>query len=459
MAINETGRTGPLLPNTPVTPAWGTQPTTAPADVQGGGDAPSIPQDQAGGDNNVNRLRAAGAAPHAAALPWDAVKAAKSAADTFKDQLASQKQWQNRATTAASVLAIGNDIGKVNKSLDKIENGQYVSGTAGLVSAVTDGSSAALTGFDALRGSKQFKGLALELKVSSGAAGSVAGIANGIQEFKDGHEVEGATHIAGAAAGGASAAISVAGMVAKEGSALKGAAGALGKFVAPLGVAGAMADGVVGIEKGVQQMTHGHVMEGLGTAAKGALDAVSSGSYMASVLPGGSAAIKAFGKAAGPLGAAAGVASAGIEVYHAMSSHPPNYEAAAVGSAKAAGSALLMTPPPGNIAGGAILIGAALYENRKAIGHAAVEVAHEASHAAHVVAHEASHVAHAVAHEAQHVAQAVRSEATHVVHAVEQRATQAVHAVEHEVAHVAHEAVDTAKNAVKNVGHFFSSLW
>lgn len=436
MAINETSRTGPLLPNTPVTPAWGTQPTNAPADVQGG-DAPQIPQDQAGGDNNVNRLRAAGAAPHASALPWDAVKAAKSAADTFKDQLESQKNWQNRATVAASFLAVGNDIGKFNKSLGKIEDGQVVSGTAGAIAASTDLGSAFLTGVDAARGSKQYKGLALELKVSSSAAGAVSGIASGIQEFKDGHEVEGATHIAGAAAGGASAAISVAGMVAKEGSALKGAAGALGKYVAPLGVAGAMADGVVGIEKGVSQMRHGHVMEGLGTAAKGALDAASSGAYMASVLPGGSAAIKAFGKAAGPLGAAAGVASAGIEVYHALSGHPPNYEQAAVGGAKAAGSALLMTPPPGNIAGGAILIGAALYENRKAIGQAAGKIAHEAGHAAHAVA----------------------AEASHVVHAVEQRATQAVHAVEHEVSHVAHEAVDTAKNAVKNVGHFLSSLW
>jgi hypothetical protein len=216
-------------------------------------------------------------------------------------------------------------------------------------------------------------------------------------------------------------------MLASEGSAISRAAG---RFAAPLGVVGGMTDGAIAIQRGVGQMMDGNVAQGLATAGKGALDGAASASFMASVIPSGSRALTTFGRAAGPLGAAAGAVAGGMEVYQAINENPPNVERAVLGGAKAAGSAMLMMPPPGNVAGGAILIGTALYENREAIADTAVA-------AGQAVAGAASTAANAVADVASDAANAVADAASDAANAVS----------------------DTASNAAKSVGNFFSSLW
>lgn len=424
MTINGTG---PLFPNPTLGRTPAAQPVAAPVEAAIAAPA-AVPTDAApaGGTANTDRIQAAAAAP-AAAMPWDAVKAAKSAADRLRDSLETQKNWQNRATVAASVLGVTNAIGKGTRAADQIANGDVVTGSANMAAAAADGVSTAMTGIDALRGTRDFKSIALRLKVSGNIAGSFTGITRGFEEFNRGDRLTGATRMAGSAASGVSAGLSVAGMLAREGSAIGRAAG---RFAAPLGVVGGMTDGAIAVQRGVGQIMDGNVGQGLATAGKGVLDGAASASFMASVIPSGSRALTTFGKAAGPLGAAAGAVAGGMEVYQALNTNPPDVERAVLGGAKAAGSAMLMMPPPGNVAGGAILIGTALYENREAIADTAVA-------AGQAVAGAAATAANAVADVASDAAGAVADVASDAANAV----------------------ADTASNAAKSVGNFFSSLW
>ncbi|MNS37609.1 hypothetical protein D3C72_698310 [compost metagenome] len=435
MTINETGLPGGIRP-TPMAPRVAApQPVSAPAAPSGG--APAV-ADAPVDTGAVERLQAAAGGPAAAGMPWDAVKSTKSVVDTLRDRLGSQHSWSSRATVAASTLGVTNAIGKGSRAADQIANGNVAVGTANMAAAVADGTSAAMSGLDAARGTSTYRSMALRLKVSGNIAGSFTGIVRGAEEMRNGDTLTGATRIAGSAASGASAAISVAGMIAGKDSALGGAAG---RLAAPLGVVGGLTDGAIGMQRGVGQMLEGNVLEGAATAGRGALDAAASGSYMASVIPSGSQALQTFGRAAGPLGAAAGAVAGGVQVYNAINTDPPDVEAAVLGGAKAAGSAMLMLPPPGNVAGGAVLVGAALYENREAIGNFAVS-------AGTAVAGAASDAATAVVDVASDAVSAVGSAASSAASAVGDAASSAANAV-----------ADGASNAAKSVGNFFSGLF
>lgn len=158
-----------------------------------------------------------------------------------------------------------------------------------------------------------------------------------------------------------------------------------GKGMGVLGIAG----GAIQAFGGVQELRHGHKVDGAADVSGGAANVVAGGAMLA-------------GRAA--LGATAGgvvaVIDGGKDMIDGVRSG--NREETVVGGVKtAAGAAMIAgvaTANPVLIAGGAITYGAALvYENRAAIKNAALSseawVGNEAKHAAHAL----SNVGHAIA--------------------------------------------------------------
>ncbi|MFP5502748.1 MAG: hypothetical protein ACLGIN_09675, partial [Candidatus Sericytochromatia bacterium] len=381
MTINEanrgTGRLDPSMlrqPTGPLTPPPAEQatPQQAPAGA-------ALPTD------GVDLTSAAQQLPDVPEVSLESIRlgdlagAAKEGFDELKDAVTSMNYRQVMGA-AANTMAALKGVDTVSGAVQDLRQGNYVDGSIDLVRGSADAMSGGLKLHDIVMGNKRFSGAAADLKGVSSFARGVSGTLGGVQEIRDGNYLAGGTQLAIGAMGMTSGAASIAAgrtlaaaaqtgrQMGLAGDALEAfkrqqLRGSFGGVAAPLAVGATALNGAFDVAEGIQAMRNGQVLDGALQAGQGALDAAASASHVASVLPTASRAVAAFGKAAGPLGAAAGVVGGGMQAYEALSGDPPDYRGAALGGAKAAGSALLLTPPPGNIAGGTILIGAALYEN------------------------------------------------------------------------------------------------
>lgn len=385
MTINDVNRgTGRLDPRTmgqgtaPLAPP--PAPETAPAAPTETPNAPAVPApDGAGLTGSTDRLAVAGQMNYDP-VPWrNAIGAAKDSFDDLKEAV-SGMSYRQVMSSAANGLGLAKGVGDLTDGISDLRDGDLVGGTTGIIRGATDAASSGLKLSDSVMGTRNFSGVAADLKSVGSLARGVSGTLDGVDELRNGEYLSGSAHLtagvmsmtSGAASIAAGRTLAAAAQTGRQmgltGDALDAfkrqeLRGTFGAVSAPLAVGATAINGAFDVAEGIQAMRDGNVLDGALQAGQGALDTAASASHIASILPTASRAVATFGRAAGPLGAAAGVVGGGMQAYEALSGDPPDYRSAAVGGAKAAGSALLLTPPPGNIAGGTILIGAALYEN------------------------------------------------------------------------------------------------
>lgn len=401
------------------------------------------------------------------------------------------EEMQKRFDQASAVFSVVGGMGTIAQGEETAQKGDVALGTA----------TAAQGGLQAASGVFKLANNGMRSGQAMGASVIVGGIANdikGVEDLKKGNYVQGGVELASGAIGTASGMTGLVAAATKGAATIKGAtaaandaavreamAGSVGRFAAPLTMVGAGIGGAMSVASGVQMLRQGKLVDGSLTIAQGALNSAAGAAFTINSIGTASEALQTFGKAAGPLGAAAGIVGGGMQVYDALSKNPPDYKSAALGATNAVASGMLLAPPPADIAGGAILIGTALYQNVKpvhelvdgAIGgaveagkgvvegvadlasgevRAGKDFVHGVAHAGHDLAHghllaAARDFAHGTAHAAEDVGKGAVQAAKDVAHGVESAASR----VEKGVA----SAEKSVASGVHAVGHFLSNLF
>ncbi|MDB5097791.1 MAG: hypothetical protein JWM80_2212 [Cyanobacteria bacterium RYN_339] len=137
-------------------------------------------------------------------------------------------------------------------------------------------------------------------------------------------------------------------------------------------------------------------------------DEVAEGSKVAKVV---AATSETLGKLAGPLAIAGG----GIQAVTALTGDPPDYKEAALGGANVVAGALMLCPPPADIAGAVLGAGLAIYQNWDTIKDVGAKVGNFAKDAAVEVATDVKDAAVKVEHVAEAAVDKVKDVASSVI--------------------------------------------